>query len=161
MDSILGFITPFLEKVLDFFINRRSEKPRLLFNLASTTPSELIEKRFRTSTSNSEYTIDVYNLGAVLYTLERFSLTHGKKLILDYFIEDDDNIIQPYTHKKYILMEQDADALTWHQKNDKLKKCTVIVFDIQGKRYSTKMDIEWISINSSISPEDMIVPPEG
>ena len=161
MDIISGFITPFLEKVLDFFIKRRSGKPRLLFNLGNTTPSELMEKCFRTSTSNSEYTIDVYNLGADPYILERFSLTHGKKLIIDYFIENDDKIIQPYTHKKYILMEQDADALTWHQKNGKLKKCTVIAFDIQGKRHSTEMDIECLSFNSSFSPEESIVALDG
>jgi hypothetical protein len=161
MDIISGFITPFLEKVLGFFINRRSKKPKLLFKLVSTTPSELLEKRFRSSTSNSEYTIDVYNLGADPYILERFSLTHRRKLILDYFINDDDNTIQPYKHKKCILMEQDADALTWHQKNSKLKKCTVIAFDIQGKRHSTEMDIECLSFNSSFSPEESIVALDG
>ena len=161
MVDILEFITLLFETVLDSFINRRSKKPKLLFKLVSTTPSELIEKRFRTSTSNSEYTIDVYNLGADPYILERFSLTHRKNLILDYFIDDDDNTIQPYKHKKCILMEQDADALTWHQKKGKLKKCTVIVFDTQGKRYSTEMDIEFLSINSSVSLEDLIIGHEG
>lgn len=132
MDGILGLITSLFEKVLAFFIDRRSKKPKLLFKLVSTTPSELMEKHFRTSTSNSEYTIDVYNLGADPYILERFSLTHRKKLILDYFIDDDDNTIQPYKHKKYILMEQDADALTWHQKNDTLKNALSLYLISKG-----------------------------
>ena len=156
-----GFITTIFEtlfgKAVDGFGSKRQSKPRLCFKLTGTPESELTEKGFRTKTSPSDYSLEIYNVGQVPIILERFSLSHKCGLWIDCFIEDEEKTIQPYEHKVYTMMEQEANSLERHCKKAKFEQCDVIACDIEGKKIRTKLDVSWIALKVKFSAEDMVV----
>lgn len=156
-----GFFTTIFEtlfgKAVDRIGSKRQSKPRLCFKMTGTPDSELTEKGFRTKTSPSEYSIEIYNVGQAPVILEQFSLSHKCGLWIDCFIEDQEKIIQPYERKVYTMMEQEANSLEWHCKKGKFEQCDVIAIDIEGKRIKSKMDVSWVALRVRLSPEDMIV----
>ena len=156
-----GFITTIFEtlfgKAVDGFGFKRQSKPRLCFKLTGTPQSELTEKGFRTKTSLSDCSLEIYNVGQVPVILERFSLSHKCGLWIDCFIEDQEKTIQPYEHKVYTLMEQEANSLEWHCNKSRFEQCDVIALDIEGKKIKTKLDVSVIALKVKLSADDLVV----
>lgn len=157
MAEILSFLTWVLDKLLGFVGIVRKGQPKLCFRLTDTPDDELTEKAYRTKTSLSEYGIEVYNLADKPYILDKFTLYHKKGLRIDYFLVNEENTIQPYQKVIFTLMEQDANALVWYCKRDKLKKCKVFAYDIEEKRYSAKLDVSTITLLETMRDVDAVV----
>lgn len=136
---------------------KRREKPKLCFNMTGTPDDELQSKETRTKTSNSDYGIEVYNIGSSPFIMERFSLYHKKKLLVECHFDEPDRAILPYKSIVYTLMEQQADALEYHCEEEKFDQCSVIAYDIEGKQFKCSLDVSRIALRVSLHPEDMIV----
>lgn len=137
----------------DKFFGSRGNKAKLCLRLVSTPESELTEKAYRTKTSLSDYSIEIYNMGQKPYVIDHFSLSHKKGLRIDCFPATEKNTIQPYEKIVYTLMEQEANALEYHCKKAQLKKCKAHVYDIMDKCCTTKLDVS--SITFVISMRDV------
>ncbi len=146
-----------LEKAIDIIADVLSSKPRLQFAITGTRPSELDDKECRTKYSNSDYSIEIYNLGPTPFILDRFTLVHKKGMLIECPVTEEDKTLSQQKNMLYILQEQDAETLRWFCKRDKFKKCKVWAYDITGKCIKTKLDVSGITFQAQISAEDMIV----
>ena len=146
-----------LEKAIDIIADVLSSKPRLQFAITGTRPSELDDKECRTKYSNSDYSIEIYNLGPTPFILDRFTLVHKKGMLIECPVTEEDKTLSQQKNMVYILQEQDAETLRWFCKRDKFKKCKVWAYDITGKCIKTKLDVSGITFQAQISAEDMIV----
>lgn len=146
-----------LEKVIDIIADVLSSKPRLQFAITGTHPSELDDKEFRTKYSNSDYSIEIYNLGPTPFILDRFTLVHKKGMLIECPVTEEDKTLSQQKNMVYILQEQDAETLRRFCRRDKFKKCKVWAYDITGKCIKTKLDVSGITFQAQISAEDMIV----
>ena len=146
-----------LEKAIDIIVDKLSSKPKLQFTITGTCPSELDDKELRTKYSNSDYSIEIYNLGPTPFILDHFTLVHKKGLLIECPVTEEDKTLSQQKNMLYILQEQDAETLRWFSKRDKFKKCKVWAYDITGKCIKTKLDVSGITFQAQISAEDMIV----
>ena len=146
-----------LEKAIDIIADVLSSKPRLQFAITGTRPSELDDKECRTKYSNSDYSIEIYNLGPTPFILDRFTLVHKKGMLIECPVTEEDKTLSQQKNMLYILQEQDAETLRWFCRRDKFKKCKVWAYDITGKCIKTKLDVSGITFQAQISAEDMIV----
>ena len=156
MKGLVGMIA-LLEKTIDIIADVLSSKPRLQFAITGTRPSELDDKERRTKYSNSDYSIEIYNLGPTPFILDRFTLVHKKGMLIECPVTEEDKTLSQQKNMVYILQEQDAKTLCWFCKRDKFEKCKVWAYDITGKRIKTKLDVSGITFQAQISAEDMIV----
>ena len=145
-----------LEKAIDIVADVLSSKPRLQFAITGTRPSELDDKELRTKYSNSDYSIEIYNLGPTPFILDRFSLVHKKGMLIECPVTEVDKTLSQQKNMVYILQEQDAETLRRFCKRDKFKKCKVWAYDITGKCIKAKLDVSGITFQAQISAEDMI-----
>ncbi len=143
-----------LEKAIDIIVDKLSSKPRLQFAITGTRPSELDDKELRTKYSNSDYSIEIYNLGPTPFILDRFTLVHKKGMLIECPVSEEDKTISQQKNMVYILQEQDADTLRWFCKRDRFNKCEIWAYDITGKRIKTKLDVSGITFQAQISAED-------
>lgn len=146
-----------LEKAIDIIVDVLSSKPRLQFAIIGTRPSELDDKEFRTKYSNSDYSIEIYNLGPTPFILDRFTLMHKKGMLIECPVTEEDKTLSQQKNMVYILQEQDAETLHWFCKKNRPKKCKVLAYDIAGKCIKTKLDVSGITFQAQISAEDIIV----
>lgn len=143
-----------LEKAIDIIVDKLSSKPRLQFAITGTRPSELDDKELRTKYSNSDYSIEIYNLGPIPFILDRFTLVHKKGMLIECPVTEEDKTISQQKNMVHILQEQDADTLRWFCKRDRFNKCEVWAYDITGKRIKAKLDVSGITFQVQASTED-------
>lgn len=123
-------------------------KPKLRFQMVTTPDDELIEKERRTKTSTSEYGFGNFNLGEKPVVIESVTLLHKKKTIADCILDDSNRAIEPYHNVVYTLMEQEANNLEWHCKQDYFEECDVIANCVDGKRIKSKLEVPLIAIRA-------------
>lgn len=143
-----------LEKAIDIIVDKLSSKPRLQFAITGTRPSELDDKELRTKYGNSDYSIEIYNLGPTPFILDRFTLVHKKEMLIECPVTEEDKTISQQKNMVHILQEQDADTLRWFCKRDRFNKCEVWAYDITGKCIKAKLDVSGITFQVQASTED-------
>jgi len=153
MADLLSLFTWLADKIFGSCGN----KTKLCLRLVSTAETELIEKAYRTKTSLSDYSIEIYNMGQKPYVIDHFSLSHKKGLRIDCFPDTEKNTIRPYEKIVYILMEQEANALEYHCKKTQLKNCKAHVYDITGKCHTVKLDVSSITFVMSLRDIDAVI----
>lgn len=120
---------------------KRTNKAKLCFSLQPAADTDNIEPESRTKYSDSDYCIEVYNIGNVPFILEQISLRYGNKIITDCIVIEENKTLLPYEHYKYRLNMQEYDAILWHCKENNLKECKVIAYDISGKGIKSHLDL--------------------
>ena len=131
--------------------DKLKNKPKLCFKMVSTPDDELTEKGLRTKTSLSEYGIEIFNLGEKPVVIESISLMNKKTTIADCFLDDESRVIEPYHNVVYTLMEQDANSLEWHCKQNFFKECDVIAYGVDGKEIKGKLEVPLIAIRAKFA----------
>lgn len=144
-----------IEKTIDIVVDKLSSKPRLQFAITGTRPSELDDKELRTKYSNSDCSIEIYNLGPTPFILDRFTLVHKKGMLIDCPVSEEDKTISQKKNMVYILQEQDAETLRWFCKRNRPKKCKVLAYDITGNCIKTRLDVSGITFQAQISADDI------
>lgn len=141
-------------KISASFGKRKSKKQHVVCRLIGTPEDETSEKAVRTDTSNSDYTIEFYNLSEHDIVADYFEISDNNKIIVgSCLFGDDQQRIAASSKIQYILMEQDADALEWHIKQEKLKECGIILHTIDDKEIKIKLVVESILLRLSIQEE--------
>lgn len=156
MADWLSPVTWLIDKIIEA-IKGNKHSVKLCVRLISTPESELTDKEYRIKTSPSDYGLEIYNMGEKPYILDRFSISHRNGLWIDCFPDQEGITIQPYQKIVYTLMEQEARSLEYHCKIAKFDKCKVYVYDITGKRYTTKLDVSSITFMMSLHYERPVV----
>lgn len=145
--ALLGVLAGWL---LNEFSTNRRLRPRLCFKLTNTPNDELVDNDLRTKTSSSEYSIEIFNIGQSPFILDNFGLYNRKKILVDCHILDEEKVIMPYSSKRYILSEQELNALERHCEEKSLKHCKVLAWDVDGKKIKTKIDVSWITLRAEL-----------
>lgn len=83
--------------------------------------------------------------------IESISLMHKKRTITDCFLDDESRVIEPYHNVVYTMMEQEADALEWHCKQDYFEECDVIAYRVDGKKIKCKLKVPLIAIRAKFA----------
>lgn len=104
--------------------------------------NELTSLEYRTKTSESGFGLEIYNIGQTPIFIDYIRLYYRKIIITDCFITG--LKLMPYEKNTYNLMMQDYDAILYHRKKLKIKKCKVIAYDVAGKRVKGELDISWL-----------------
>lgn len=94
----------------------------------------------RVKTSLSGEVIKIYNMGKRAVVLERISLMRNGHLMVDCFLDDDRQIVEPYKTAEYQFMEQDRVALQEHCDKDPFEVCDVIAQEVNGNTIIGKID---------------------
>jgi len=143
--------------IIGWFLNQVStaqqSRPRLCFSLCNTPENELTEKELRTKTSDSEYGIEIYNVGQSPFILDYFELCYKKELLVDYRPSERDRLILPYQSLTYTLMEQESESLEWHCREKNFSSCDVIAYSMDGKRVTGKLEVLLIQLRASVARE--------
>lgn len=128
--------------VLNVLYENKVKKVKLCYSLQQLANVEdNVNLELRTKYSDSDYCIEIYNVGSTPIVLEQISLRYEKKVIVDCIITDENKTIQPYDHYTYTLNMQEYDAILWHCKNANLKRCKVSAYDVSGKRIKGSIDL--------------------
>lgn len=118
-------------------------KVKLCFQIQITeNQNELTSLEHRTKTSESDFGLEIYNIGQTPIFINYIRLYYRKIIITDCFMTG--LKLMPYEKNTYNLMMQDYDAILYHRKKLKIKKCKVIAYDIAGKRVKGELDISWL-----------------
>lgn len=136
MDLIIGVLGAVIGAFAGWFLNEwstsRRERPKLCFQMVNTPESELIPKEYRTKTSESEFGIEIFNVGKTTVHLEHFSLCYENVILVDCFMEDV-VALRPDERTTYTMMEQDTKALQRHCNQKRFEKCDVIAYTVDEK----------------------------
>lgn len=142
--TIITAISTILGAIIGWSLNYCSEaerrKIRLCYSLQTAESIDTIEPELRTKYSESDYCIQIYNVGNTPYVLESFYLVHKKKIIVHCVITDN-NAIMPYEKYTYRLTEQEYDSILFHCKESNIKKCKVHAYDVGGKKCKGEIDL--------------------
>lgn len=82
IESGLGIASNLAEKILENIGSQLSSKPLLICRLYYTPKSELIDRSKRTKYSDSEYGLEIINVGDKTFLIDRFALWSKKSIIL-------------------------------------------------------------------------------
>ena len=139
LSGVLGIIGTLLGAALGWLLNSLSLKPKLCFVLKEQqNKDELTSKELRNKYSDSDYTVEIFNLGSTPVAVGTFGIYYKKTTLLDG--ADIDKIIKPYETIVYELNEQNIDTIRYHCKKSGIKKCDVIAYDVTGKRIKSVLD---------------------
>lgn len=161
LELVIALVGAIIGAFVGWFLNAwstfRRERPRLYFQMTRTPEDELIEKEYRTKTSASEYTIEVFNVGKNAFILDCFSLCYNGKTLVNCPIDDAKRVILPNDSIVYTLMEQDADALQYHCNQQHFRECDVIAYSVDEKKVKGKLEIPLLALRASFTESYGIV----
>lgn len=135
--------------ILDRFIESKKNKPKICCALEYRDSEDLIPVEFRNKTSETGYSVKIYNVGNVPIIIENVSIYNNKDIIVGYleFGTDYSYTLHPYESVLCTVMQQDLDNLEWHI--SKLKKSTLElhVTSVDGKEVTCSLDLQIIKMN--------------
>lgn len=135
--------------ILDRFIESKKNKPKICCSLEYRHSDDLIPVERRTKTSDTGYSVKIYNVGNVPIIIENVSIYNNKDIIVGYleFGTDYSYTLHPYESVSCTVMQQDLDNLEWHL--GKLKKSTLElnVTSVDGKEVTCSLDLQIIKVN--------------
>lgn len=154
--AFIGLFGVTLGWCLNLFTDMRKSRPKLFFQMSLVPSDEQIDKELRTKTSDSDYSIEVYNLGEKPFVLESFEITYKKfynlkeKMAIYCSIPKEECVILPYHSVEHILKEEDADTLLYFCKLFHFDKCRIVAYGIDGKKAKGDLDVLFIKTRASI-----------
>lgn len=146
LQTIISVIGTILGTILGWSLNclyeQKVRKVKLCYSLQPAgNRDELVEYELRTKYSESDYCIEIYNIGTTPYFLEKFSLVYKHGIIVDCIIVENNKAIMPYERYTYHLNEQEYDSILYHCKKSDIKKCKVFAYDVADKRCVGEIDL--------------------
>lgn len=109
--------------------------------------------------SSPEYSVECYSTGESVY-LDTIGIYYKGKIIVDCPLVEP-KLLEKNTVYSYIFDEQEIDALDYHIEQSRIKTFDIDVFDVQGKRYRSKMDVEWYQSLVQDRNRNAIIPPSA
>lgn len=134
---------------LNIVSNYIANKPSLKFVFSGVRETDTDDDPFlRTKESLSGEILTIYNIGKRPVVLEYIRLERNGKVLIDCFLNDDQQIIEPYKTAEYQFMEQDRKALQEACNEEPFRKCDVVAYEISGNIISDEIDttIFWLRV---------------
>lgn len=143
--------------VLGWWLNKKSsqkeKEPKLCFLLVrSQNEEDLTPRNQRTKYSDSGFGVKIYNLGMTPVIINEFGLYYKDDIVTDGLVVD--KTIVPYEYTIYELSQQEYDNICDYCRNDDMKKCDIVVYDVAEKRIEETMDVEFL--NADLKLKDSI-----
>ena len=148
IDEIIGAAISIVSVIIGIIINRfitlQDRKPKVCCSLTHTPDEEVIEAEARTKTSQTEYSVEIFNLGTQPVIFDIFRIYYKRKkqsMIVDCPILEDNRVVMPYKSVIYILEQQDLRNLMFWCKKFNFRKCKVLIYCVDGKTIKSKIDL--------------------
>ena len=164
VDSILSVLGTLAGALMGWglseFSKKRAARPNVVFGLCGTPEDELTEKEFRTKTSLSEFTLEIFNLGTSPVVLQGFDLSYKRSFITDCSLDEKDRVILPFHSIKYSFMEQETKEILRCAYENNTDECTVTAYCLSGnqglrrKTIKGKLDISWPHLISTFQRDE-------
>lgn len=90
---------------------------------------------------STEYSVECYNVGESVF-LDGIGICYKGKIIVDCPLTEP-KLLEKNSVYTYVFNEEEIDALNYHIKQSDIKRFDIDVFDVQRKRYRSRMDVEW------------------
>ena len=136
--SLIGVVVGWgLNIISDYIANKPSLK--FVFSGVKETDTD-DDPSLRTKTSMSGEVLTIYNIGKRPVVLESIRLERNGKILVDCFLNGDQQIIDPYKTVEYQFMEQDRIAIQEACNEEPFRKCDVIAYEINGNVISGEID---------------------
>lgn len=138
ISSLTGVVIGWLLNIISNYI---ANKPLLKFAFTELRETDTDDDpSLRTKTSLSGEVLTIYNIGKRPVVLEYIRLERNGKALVDCFLNDDQQIIEPYKTAEYQFMEQDRIALQEACNEAPFRKCDVVGYEISGNTIFGKID---------------------
>lgn len=134
---------------LNIVSNYIANKPSLKFVFSGVRETDTDDDpSLRTKESLSGEILTIYNIGKRPVVLEYIRLERNGKVLIDCFLNDGQQIIEPYKTSEYQFMEQDRKALQEACNEEPFRKCDVVAYEISGNIISDEIDtsIFWLRV---------------
>lgn len=144
--SLIGVVVGWGLNIISSYV---ANKPLLKFVFSGVKETDTDDDpSLRTKTSLSGEVLTVYNIGKRPVVLEYIRLERNGKVLIDCFLNDDQQIIEPYKTAEYQFMEQDRKALQEACNEEPFRKCDVVAYEISGNIISDEIDttIFWLRV---------------
>lgn len=136
--SLIGVVVGWGLNIISSYV---ANKPLLKFVFSGVKETDTDDDpALRTKTSLSGVVLTVYNIGKRPVVLESIRLERNGKILVDCFLNDDQQIIEPYKTAEYQFMEQDRMALQEACNEEPFRKCDVVAYEINGNAISGEID---------------------
>lgn len=136
--SLIGVVVGWGLNIISNYI---ANKPSLKFVFSGVKETDTDDDpSLRTKTSMSGEVLTIYNIGKRPVVLESIRLERNGKILVDCFLNDDQQIIEPYKTVEYQFMEQDRMALQEACNEEPFRKCDVVAYEINGNAISGEID---------------------
>ena len=150
VSSITSVLCVILGFLLDRWLANREKKPKLVFSMCST-PSDMVDAyETRTKYSNTEYSIEIFNVGQQPVIIDSFELLY-KNMTVTCTVPDEDRIVAPYKNIQIVLNQQEADSLLYWCKKYDFDKCSVRVYFMGGKTFTSTLEVPLIHIRAEFA----------
>lgn len=150
IEAGVGLASDLAEKGLGKFGKLLFSRPPLICRLYNTPKSELIDRSRRTKYSDSEYGLEIINVGEKAFLIDRFALWNKKSIIIGMCaVTREDRCIEPNKSIIFTFSQQDAETLCYHCHKSNLKTCDVHILSIDGKTINVKLDVDPITLQMS------------
>ena len=148
IEEVIGAVISIVSVIIGIVINRvitlQDRKPKVCCSLTHTPDEDVIEVEGRTKTSQTEYSVEIFNLGTEPIIFDLFRIYYKKKketMIVDCPVLENDRIIMPYKSVIYILEQQDLGNLMFWCKKFDFKKCKVLIYCVDGKTIKSQINL--------------------
>ncbi|MBE5898098.1 MAG: hypothetical protein E7279_00675 [Lachnospiraceae bacterium] len=164
-NDIMNLLIPSITSVIGVFIgfglnllsSHLMNKPKLSIAIKNTQNDLIDDIETRTNTGNSEYSVEVFNIGQKHIIIDYFELYYKKGIIVPCHIDENDRVISPNNFIRYVLMEEDKSALMHYCSNEMINKCYVRVYLIDKKIINYEIDLSLFELENRLSETDGIV----
>ena len=137
----MGMLELFVGWLLKRLENHFDDRPRLRFELLPTPKDECLPKEKRTKESNSDYRIQIWNIGKKPIILKQIALFNEEKMVTNCAPFTEPQLIEPFNSIIYQMDYQEADNIQWHCNRDFFECLNVKAYDIEDKTISGKLSV--------------------
>lgn len=136
--SLTGVVVGWGLNIISNYIANRPSLKFVFSGLRETDTDD--DPSLRTKTSLSGEVLTIYNIGKRPVVLEYVRLKRKGKVLVDCFLDGDEQIIEPYKRVEYEFMEQDRIALQEACNEEPFTKCDVVAYEVNGNTIFGEID---------------------
>lgn len=159
ISALIGVFGTILGVGLGWMLNRFTEseknKPKLCGALEFRNSEDLTPIELRTKTSETGYTIKIYNIGNTPFIVRNVAIYNDKDIIVDCLEIGSEYTytVFPYQSVTCIIMQQDLSNLEWHLKKIKRKSLNLVIESVDGHTVTCKLDMSIIRMNIDLQEQ--------
>lgn len=143
--SAISIISVVIGAFLGHFLSNRDKKPKISIVVTYSNGEDVTPIENRTKYSDTEFCIELFNLGSRPIVLDEFILKNKNKMVPCTLVGKE-RIVAPFQSVSYNLNQQELDNIIHWKKVYGTSKCKIIMCMINGEKLKQKMDLSLFNL---------------